>query len=315
MKAVFLDAQTMGDDLDWTSLHACSDLSVYALTSPAQLKGRIAEAEIILVNKVPLRGEALQAAAKLRLICVAATGYDNIDLVYCRTHGIAVCNVLGYSTDSVAQLTAAMALSLYMRLPEFSQYVASGAYTASGIPNKVMPPFRELRGKTWGILGGGNIGRQVATVASAFGCRVIVCRRTKDPLYPTVDVDTLCASSDILTVHVPLNEGTRGILSRERIASMKPGAVLVNTARGAVADEAALAKAVQSGKLGGLGCDVYSREPFSEEHPFYAIRNHPNVCLTPHMAWGAYEARQRCLEEIAENIRTFVSGGRRCRVD
>ena len=315
MKTVFLDARTMGDDLNWNALHTCSELTVYDLTAPSEIAGRISDAEVILVNKVRLTGEVLSAAHAVQLICVAATGYDNIDLDYCRRHGIAVCNVLGYSTDSVAQLTVAIALSLYMHLPVFSQYVASGEYSASGIANKVTPPFHELRNATWGIVGGGNIGATVAAVASAFGCRVVVCRRRPDPLYQTADIDTLCAMADILTIHVPLTAETRGMLSRARIAAMKPGAVLVNTARGAVTDEAALAEALVSGRLGGLGCDVYSQEPFDEQHPFYSIRNHPNACLTPHMAWGAKEARQRCLDEIAENIRCFIAGTRRSRID
>jgi glycerate dehydrogenase len=180
---------------------------------------------------------------------------------------------------------------------------------------KLLDTVCEIAGKTWGILGAGNIGRQVARVAEAFGCRVIVCRRTSDPDYPTVDVDTLCREADILSVHTPLTDETRGIISRERIAMMKPGAIFVNVARGAVADEAALADAVREGRLGGIGIDVYTEEPFPETHPLYDVRDLPNVCLTPHMAWGAFEARQRCLDEIAENIRAHFAGERRSRVD
>ncbi|MBO5670931.1 MAG: hydroxyacid dehydrogenase, partial [Clostridia bacterium] len=199
--------------------------------------------------------------------------------------------------------------------PIMCNYVTSGAYTDSGVANRLTPAFHELAGKTWGIVGAGNIGKKVARVAEAFGCRVIVCRRRPDDEYPTTDIDTLCREADIISVHTPLTEQTRGLISRDRIAAMKPGVILVNVARGAVADEAALAEAAASGHLGGLGVDVYSVEPFPKEHPLYAVRDLPNVCFTPHMAWGAVEARQRCLDEIAENVRSFFAGEIRCRVD
>ncbi len=172
---------------------------------------------------------------------------------------------------------------------------------------------------TWGIAGYGNIGRRVGSIASALGCRVIAWRRNPTPEETAsglcVGIDELCRESDIISVHLPLNDGTRGLFSRERIAMMKPGAIFINVARGAVADEEALADAVMSGQLGGLGADVYSTEPFREDHPFYAIRDLDNVILTPHMAWGAYESRLRCLDEVVLNINAFLSGERRSRVD
>lgn len=270
---------------------------------------------MVIVNKIRLNEENLAGAAGLKLICVAATGYDNIDVAYCRRRGIAVCNVLGYSTDSVAQLTVAMVLELMLHLPTMSGYVRSGAYTASGVANRLTPAFHELAGKTWGIVGAGNIGKKVAHIAEAFGCRVMVCRRRPDPDYPTVDIDTLCREADIISVHTPLTDETQGLISRARIAAMKPGVILVNVARGAVADEAALADAVRAGQIGGLGVDVYSAEPLPADHPLYAVRTLPNVCLTPHMAWGAVEARQRCIGEMAENISACFAGRVRCRVD
>ena len=238
-----------------------------------------------------------------------------MDLAYCRKNGIAVCNVSGYSTDSVAQLTVAMVLSLANRLPAFQHFVNSGAYTQSGKPNHLSPAFCELRGKTWGIYGYGNIGSQVAAVAEALGCRVLVCKRSPVEGRTVTDLDTLCSQSDILTLHVPLTDETRGSINRERLALMKPTAILVNVARGAVTDEHAVAEAVLNGRLGGLGVDVYSTEPFPAEHPFTQLLGMDNVCLTPHMAWGAYEARVRCLKEVAENIRAFNRGERRSRVD
>lgn len=315
IRTVILDGATLGEDISFASLEAGTSLTVYPLTAPDEIADRIRDAHVVIVNKIKLHEANLADAAELKLICVAATGYDNIDAAYCRSRGIAVCNVLGYSTDSVAQLTVAMVLELMLHLPTMSGYVRSGAYTASGVANRLSPAFHELAGKTWGIVGAGNIGKKVARVAEAFGCRVIVCRRRPDPDYPAVDIDTLCREADIISVHTPLTDETRGLISRARIAAMKPGVILVNVARGAVADEAALADAVRSGQIGGLGIDVYSVEPMPQEHPLYAVRELPNVCFTPHMAWGAVEARQRCIDEMAENIRAFFAGEIRCRVD
>ncbi len=315
IKAVILDGITLGEDISFAPLQKWADLTLYPSTEPDQIPSRIQDADVVIINKIKLCRENLENAARLKLICVAATGYDNIDVAYCRQRGIAVCNVLGYSTDSVAQLTVAMVLELMLHLSEMSRYVRSGEYTASGVANRLTPAFHELSGKTWGILGAGNIGKKVACIAEAFGCRVILCRRHADPDHPTVDVDTLCRESDIISIHTPLTEQTRGLISKERIANMKPGVILVNVARGAVADEAALADAIRSGHIGGLGIDVYAKEPLPEDHPLYAVRQMPNVCFTPHMAWGAVEARQRCIEEMAENIRAFYAGEIRCRVD
>ncbi|MBQ9745222.1 MAG: hydroxyacid dehydrogenase, partial [Clostridia bacterium] len=256
----------------------------------------------------------LPAAKKLRLICVAATGYDNIDTAYCAQNGIALCNVPGYSTESVAQLTLAMALSLATNLTPYRTFTHSGAYTESGVANRVSPVFHEISSMTWGVVGGGGIGARVAGVAKALGCRVLVCRRKKEEVYEQADIDEICEKCDIISLHVPLTEQTRGMISRARIAKMKPGAIVINVARGAVADEAALADAVESGKLGGLGIDVYSAEPFPKEHPFTRILGRENVCLTPHMAWGAYESRNRCVEEIGKNISAFFGGGTRNRI-
>lgn len=315
IRAVILDGATLGEEITFAPLEQAAELTVYSLTAPDEIAPRILEADAVIVNKIRLNETNLAGASRLKLICVAATGYDNIDVAYCRSRGIAVCNVLGYSTDSVAQLTVAMVLDLMLHMPAMCDFVRSGAYTASGVANRLSPAFHELAGKSWGVVGAGNIGKKVARIADAFGCRVTVCRRRSDPDYPTADIDTICRDSDIISVHTPLTDETRGLISRDRIAMMKPGVIFVNVARGAVADEAALANAVRSGHIGGLGIDVYSAEPMPESHPLYAVRDLPNVCFTPHMAWGAVEARQRCINEMAENIRAFFAGEIRCRVD
>lgn len=315
MKIVILDAATLGADIDLTPLDRVGQVNVYNLTSEAQLSERIADAEVIVTNKWKLNRDNLDGAAKLKLICVTATGYDGIDIAYCRARGIGVCNVAGYSTESVAQLTLAAVLNLTTRLTEYRDYVHCGAYSASGVANYLAPAWHELFGKTWGIVGGGAIGQRVAQMAEAMGCKVLMHRRKQDVRYTCVDLDTLCREADIITLHVPLNDRTRGMLSRAQIALMKKDAVVVNVARGAVTDEGALAEAVEEGRIGALGVDVYSTEPFPEKHPFTRILGLPNVCLTPHMAWSAVEARNRCMVEIAENIASFREGGRRSRVD
>ena len=315
MKISVLDAATLGSDMDLSVFLAFGEVSVYPKTSPEEMESHIRGAEVLVLNKVRCNEETLSGGDSLRLICVAATGYDNIDLAYCRSHGIAVCNVVGYSTASVAQITVSMALSLLNHLPEYDAYTKSGAYANGRDANRVTPVYHELKGKTWGILGGGNIGKQVAAVAEAFGCRVLVTRRKNDERYPTVSFDELCRESDILSLHVPLNNETRHMVDEEHLSMMKKDAILVNVARGAVTDEAAVAKAVLEGKIAAFGCDVYDGEPMRKGHPFEALLGLPNVILTPHMAWGAYEARRRCIEEMAENIAAFLRGERRFRVD
>ena len=312
MNIVVLDKDTLGEDIELSALAAVGTLTVYGNTAPEQVKERLQNADVAVLNKIKLQEKNL-AGTKVRLICVAATGYDNIDTDYCRRADVALCNVPGYSTDSVAQLTLAMALSLATRLGEYTEYVNDGRYTASGVANKLTPVFHELAGKTWGVVGGGGIGRRVARLAQAFGCKVLMCRRTKETEFETADMDRLCLESDILSLHCPLTDQTRGMLSAERIAAMKEGAMVINTARGAVTDEAALAQAVKAGRI-ALGCDVYSTEPFGESHPFYELRGLPQVCLTPHMAWGAFEARMRCMEEIAQNIVSFYKKEERNRI-
>lgn len=315
MKITVLDSLTLGNDISAERFSRFGELCVYEKTNESEVEKRISDCDAVIVNKIKLNGGNLDGAKNLRLICVTATGYDNIDIDYCRKRGIAVCNVVGYSADSVAQVTLAMALSLSTRLNRFSEYVKDGSYTKSGVANMLSPVYHELRGKTWGILGAGSIGCQVAKCAEALGCRVIACKKTPVSYMNCVDADTLCRVSDIISVHVPLSAETRGMIDRRRIAMMKSDAIFINVSRGAVTDEAALAEAIKANKLGALGADVYSEEPFGIEHPFYGIRELENVCFTPHMAWGAYEARERCLNETALNIEAFLRGEIRNRAD
>lgn len=310
-----LDAATLGEDLSLSPLSSLGNVSVYPSLTGDELIRVLKTTEIAVVNKIKLNESNLKHAEKLKLICIAATGYDNIDTEYCRSRGIGVCNVVGYSSDSVAQVTLALALGLYTNIPQFSDYVKSGEYTKSGVANRLTPVYHEISGKVWGILGFGNIGSRVARAAEALGCNILVCARSKKPGFENVTPDELCRRSDILSIHTPLTDDTYHIINAERLSLMKKSAVLINVARGAVTDEKALAEAVKNKKIGGIGIDVYDSEPLSPDNPLYEIKNLPNVCLTPHMAWGAYEARVRCVCEIAENIKSFLRGEIRCRVD
>ncbi len=309
MKITVLDAKTLGSDLDLSLFEKLGEVDIYMTTSAAEIEKRICDSEVVIVNKIKLGKHNLDKAQKLKLICVTATGYDNIDTQYCRNRGIAVCNVVGYSTHSVAQVTLSMVLSLYTHLGEYRKYVNDGLYTKNKVQNHLKPVFHELYGKTWAVIGYGNIGRRVAETARAIGCKVMPYSRSTG-----TNLDDILKCADIVSVHVPLNEGTHNLINRERIALMKNTAVFVNAARGAVADETALTEAVENGKLGGLGIDVYAVEPFDENHPYNRIKDYDNVCLTPHMAWGAYEARVRCVNEIYENIEVFCKGGSKNRI-
>lgn len=315
MKITVLDSGTLGSDLDLSPLSEFGEVCEFSSTLPEDVRANALGSDVLVINKVRINADTLGENSGVKLICIAATGYDNVDLDFCRSECIGVCNVIGYSTNSVSQLTVAMALSLISHLPEYSRFVEDGSYTESGIQNRLEPVYHEISGKTWGIVGCGNIGSKVAAVAEALGCRVIVNKRTPHPVYETVDIDELCRRSDIISVHTPLTPETKCLINRERIAMMKSDAVFINVARGAVADEEALVCAIEAGKLGAIGVDVYSTEPFPPDSPYARVASLDNVCLTPHMAWGAYEARVRCLNEIIQNIRTFFDGGIRNRVD
>lgn len=315
MNITLLDSDTLGHDISLQKFNDFGNVVAYAFTNPDEVKDRIAQSDVVIINKIKLNKTNLHKAKRLKLICIAATGYDNVDVDYCRENGIAVCNVVGYSTDSVALITMSLALSLVTHLREYNDYVISGKYTQSGIPNKLEPPYHELSSMTWGVVGYGNIGKKVAKIAEAFGCNVIYTRQTPDGNCNCVDLETLCKESDIISLHTPLTEKTNGLIGEKELSLMKNSAILINVARGKVTDEAAVARAVKSGKIGGLGVDVYSAEPIAIGHPFDSIKSFPNVVLTPHYAWGAYEARIRCLDEIYNNIKAFNNGEIRSRVD
>ncbi|MBQ7326121.1 MAG: hydroxyacid dehydrogenase [Clostridia bacterium] len=315
MKIVILDRASIGFDTPISVLSRFGEVVCYDSSSPEEAMARSSDADVIIINKIKVTRELMEASDSLKLVCVFATGYDNIDIEAAREKGIAVCNVPGYSTYSVVLFTVSKVLALCSHMFEYSAFVKSGEYTALGVPNRLTPVYHELSGKTWGIIGYGNIGRSVGRVAEALGAKVIVNKRTPSDDATNVDIDTLCRESDIITVHCPLNDQSRALINEHRISLMKPEVILVNEARGAVLDEAAVAKAVKGQRIAAFGCDVYSTEPFGTDHPYSAIMHMPNVILTPHSAWGSYEARERCINIIADNIDSFISQKSLNRID
>lgn len=314
MKITVLDKNSMGEDTPFSLLEKLGDISYFENTTPDNTAEHIADAETIILNKVKITEEAMTKSPNLKLICVFATGYDNIDTAAAKRLGIGVCNVPGYSTDSVALFTLATVLALTTKLFEYNNFVKSGEYTREKNANKITPVFHVLKEKTWGIIGYGAIGKAVAEIARSFGVRVLAVKRTPTEEVECVDIDTLCKTSDIITVHCPLNNETRELINRERIELMKESVIIVNEARGAVLNEADIVDAIKSRRIAGFGCDVYSNEPFDENHPYNDIKNLPNVLLTPHAAWGAYEAREKCISIIYDNITSYMHGMRLNRI-
>ena len=314
MKISVLDAYTLGVDLDLSPLEKFGDVLVYGTTSAADVEKNIGDSDVIVINKVKVNESNLKNVKNLKIILEMATGFDNIDLEYCKSRGIAVCNVVGYSTMSVSQITLCMALSLISNIKTYTDACADGTYSRGRVANILTPTYHDICGKTWGIVGYGNIGKQVARVAEALGCNIIAYKRTPTQEVECVDIDTLCKTADIISVHTPLNDGTRNLINKERIAMMKKGAIVINVARGAVCDEKELAVAIEERRLGGLGVDVFTEEPYPISHPYSKISAYDNVMLTPHMAWGSYESRSRCLNEAIMNLEAFLRGEKRNRL-
>jgi glycerate dehydrogenase len=317
MRTVFLDYETVrnGDEsLDPSAIDAAAGtVRYFDYTEESEIPSRLATADIVLLNKVRLSRPHLARAPHLKLIALSATGTDNIDLEAARELGIAVCNVRGYCTASVAQHVWALILGLTQHLAEWHRLAVDGSW-ARGAFNELAHPIRELTGRTLGIVGWGELGRAVARAADAFGMKVIVCSRPgAAPAAGRVPLDELLATADVVSLHCPLTPDTRGLIGARELARMKPDALLINTARGALIDGAALARALKERRLGGAGIDVLPAEPPAEGEPLMDPKI-PNLIVTPHIAWAAFEARQRCLDEMAANIRDFLGGGRRGRV-
>jgi glycerate dehydrogenase len=315
MKAAFLEYDTVSDgDLDISALSAAVDELQLFDSAEALTAERIRDADIVMVNTQLLTRALLHGAAKLKLVAVAGTGTDNIDLAAARERGIGVCNVQGYCTASVVQHVWGLILSLTQHVSDYARLAIDGSWSKGEALMELRYPIRELDGRIFGVVGWGELGRGAARIAEAFGMRVVIANRRGEPPRPDrVELQQLLAISDIVSLHCPLNDSTRSLIGAAELALMKPDALLINTARGALVDGHALAAALKAGRLGGAGVDVLPKEPPSPAEPLLDP-DIPNLLVTPHVAWAAREARQRCLDEMAANIKDFVGGGRRSRI-
>lgn len=316
IQGVFLDFDSIHPhDLDLSAFNSALERwALHDSTTPEQVAERLAAAEVAVSNKVVLDRAALEHAGALRLVCVAATGTNNVDLEAAEELGIAVANVRAYATPAVVQHVFALVLALTTRLSEHRQAAIDGTWQTSPYFCVLDYPFRELAGKTFGVLGYGELGRAVAGVAEAFGMEVLIAQRPGGMAQPErVGLDELLRRVDVLSLHVPLAENTRNLIGERELALMKSDAVLINTARGGVVDEAALARALSEHRLGGAGVDVLSREPPIKHNPLLML-DLPNLIVTPHVAWASREARQRLIDQVAANVREFRAGGRANRV-
>ena len=308
MKIVFLDEYSIcGRDL--SSIKKFGDYIGYETTSPEQVLERCTDAEIVISNKVVLDAAIISALPKLRLICVAATGMNNIDLNAAAEHGVEVRNAVGYSTYSVAETTLCSALSLLREVTYYDNYFKSGEYSKSERIFNFDRPTAQLRGKHWGIIGMGNIGREVARLAEAFGCEVAYYSTSgveRDEVYNKLSLSELLNSSDIISIHCPLNERTHNLIGAEELAMMKNSAILINVARGGIVDEAALAEALNNGNLRGAALDVFTSEPLRES-PLYNLKDPYRLLASPHNAWSSVEAIDRLIACIAGNIQNYAS--------
>lgn len=310
MLGVFLDRDTVdAGDMDLTPLDdVVPEWDYYGHTTPDQVVERIRGAQVVISNKVVLDGETLADCDDLELVCVAATGTNNVDLDAARSLGITVCNATDYATPSVVQHVYALVLALATHLPDYREAVRAGRWSAGRHFTMLDWPVRELAGRTLGIVGYGTLGRAVAEAGRAFGLEAIVARRGPDDKREgRVPLETLLRESDIISLHCPLTPATEGLIGEAELRLMKPDALLINTARGGIVDEAALAAALRDHRLAGAGVDVLPEEPPAPDHPLLA-RDIPNLIVTPHTAWTSRESRQRLVNQLADNVRAWQEG-------
>ncbi len=311
MKIVVLERNSVGLDVSVDEIRTLGETVMYPNTTAADVKEKVTDAEIIVANKAPLNEETLKDAPDVKLICEFATGYDNVDLAYCKSRGIKVANVVNYSTDAVAQHTFALCFYVLEKLRHYDEYVKSGAYGAQDRFSNFDIPFTELAGKTWGIVGMGNIGRKTAAIARAFGCRVIFYSASGNSTcteYERVDFDTLLKEADFLSLHCPLSDRTRNLIDRKALKKMKESAILINVARGPVVNDEDLYEALTKGYIAGAGLDVTGTEPMKDSNPLSRIKDSNKLIITPHLAWASCEARGRCVSETCKNIEAFLKG-------
>ncbi|MDU4750385.1 MAG: D-2-hydroxyacid dehydrogenase [Clostridium butyricum] len=316
-KIVVLDGKTLGN-VDYIKLNEFGQVVYYDMTYRDQVAERISDADIILTNKVILKEEQLKNAPNLKLICEMATGYNNIDIKYARKNKIAVTNVAGYSTNTVAQHTFAMLLHLYNNISYFDEFIKSGEYSKSDMFTNLNMTYNDLCGKVWGIIGLGAIGKRVAKIAQAFGARVVyysTSGKNVNPDYAQVSFEELLDKSDVISIHSPLNEKTKGLINYEALSKMKKDSVLINVGRGPIVVDYDLARAIDEEIIGGAALDVFDVEPIPQDNPLLGVRNKERLVMTPHVAWASEESRKRLFDDLLENISAFNRGEFRNRVD
>lgn len=311
MKIVSLEANCLGDDVDLTCLEEFGEVTVYGTSTVLNTPERVKDAEVIIVNKVPMNATTLSGAKNVKVICVTATGTNIIDTEYTNSRGITVMNVKGYSTEAVVQHTFALLFYVYEKLSYYDHFVKSGEYVKNDIFSHFDKRFFELKGKTWGIIGLGEIGRGVAKIAQAFGCNIIyysTSGKNNNQEYTQVTLDELLSQSDIVSIHAPLNEQTIDLIGAAEFNKMKESAVILNLGRGSIINEADLADALENDKISAAALDVLSIEPMAEDNPLLRIQDSTKLIITPHIAWAAVETRRRVVEEVCLNMRAFLSG-------
>ncbi len=308
MKIVLLDAKTLGDDLDITILESFGTLSVYQTTSPEETLERIQSADIIITNKVVITADMMEATPTLKLICIAATGMNNVDLDAAKSKGIEVKNVAGYSTKSVVQHTFAITLYLLEKMAYYDRAVKDGSWSKSGLFTDVSHPFYEISGKKWGIIGFGTIGQEVAKVATAFGAEVSyhsTSGKNLQQAYPHQSLESLLKACDIISIHAPLNDATYNLINKSNLQFIKEDAILLNLGRGGIINETDLASELDRRTL-YAGLDVLEQEPLALNNSLNEVKHKERLLITPHIAWSSIEARKKLLEGIVENIQVFM---------
>lgn len=309
MKIVVLDAQTVGEDVDWSGYEKLGEVVRYPYSATEEVPERVKDAEVIIVNKVLINEQTVGNAKNLKLVCVLATGTNNLDKEYLESRGIIWHNVAGYSTEAVAQHTFAMLFYLLEKLRYYDEYVKDGAYEKSPLFTHFANGFAEIKGKTWGIIGLGTIGRRVAEIAKVFGAKVIYYSASgaaPQDGYEQVDFDTLLATSDVISVHAPLNEYTENLMNKEAFAKMKSSAIFLNVGRGPIVVEQDLFDALENGELAAAGLDVLCKEPIAADNPLLRIEDSRKLLITPHIAWASVEARDRLVQMVLEQVQEYA---------
>lgn len=310
MKIVFLDVKTVGDVPNLHLFEQFGEVDYFQTTRPEQVRERIEKADIVITNKVVLDRQAIEQAPKLKLICISATGTNNVDLAAALKRGIPVKNASDYSSASVAQGTFALMLQLLNNISYFDDYVKSGSYSQSDIFTHLENSFWELRGKRFGIIGLGSIGRKVATIAESFGAEVVYYSASGQSYqlpYQRLSLEELLRTSNVISIHAPLNEHTLNLITYERLLLMKRSAILINAGRGGIVNEADLAQALDEGVIAGAGVDVFEKEPISTQNPLLHIQHKERLVMTPHSIWASIESRTSLIEKVAQNIQQFIT--------